>query len=125
MAKKPASKPQASPSRRATVPPVNVIKLMDEIGGTRTAAKLGVSTTLLYKAKNENSISQVVESAAAHALATLGQSERPTAYSGHDMYSPGGRQRTGDALFMVTVPGDKIDVFQRMATALGAIAVPA
>lgn len=114
------AKPVQKPARRTMVPPTNVIKLMDEIGGTRTAAKLGVSTTLLYKAKQENSINQVVEMAAAGALATLG---RPAPVSGQ--HAPAAAPRGGEVAFFVTVPSDKVDTFQRMVSAIGAVAVSA
>lgn len=108
-------------SRRQMVPPVNVIKLMDEIGGTRTAAKLGVSTTLLYKAKNENAINKVVEVAAASALSSLGQPERPVSPAP----SFGATPRAGEVAFFVTIAPDKADMFHRMATAMGAAVVSA
>lgn len=110
---------KAKVTRRQMVPPVNVIKLMDEIGGTRTAAKLGVSTTLLYKAKNENAINKVVEVAAASALGSLGQPERPMPSFG--AIPP----RGGEVMFMVTLPADKVDVFHRMVSAMGGVAMSA
>jgi hypothetical protein len=120
MAKKGVTKSAAKGSRRQMVPPVNVIKLMDEIGGTRTAAKLGVSTTLLYKAKNENAINKVVEVAAASALSGLGQPERPV------MPAPSfSAPRGGEVMFMVTLPADKVDMFHRMVSAMGGVAMAA
>jgi hypothetical protein len=125
MAKRQILKAQASPSRRATVPPVNVIKLMDILGGTKTAAQLGVSTTLLYKAKNERAISQAVELAAAHALENLGRPERPAAAPAPQVSSFTAPHRGGSAAFFVTIAADKADMFQRMAQAMGADVVAA
>lgn len=115
--------PAKASTRRHMVAPVNVIKLMDEIGGTRTAAKLGVSTTLLYKAKKENAINQVVEIAAQGALSNLGGVHHPA----HAGPGPafGTAPRSGEVAFLVTIAQDKADIFQRMAAALGAAVVSA
>lgn len=118
MAKK-SVKAASKPPRRHMVPPVNVIKLMDEIGGTRTAGKLGVSTTLLYKAKKEGAINQVVETAAAHALEHLGSPQRPTSPGAPAGPAAFAAPRGGEVMFMVTLSVDKADTFQRMVAALG------
>jgi hypothetical protein len=126
MAKKRVAKPQAAPSRRATVPPVNVIKLMGILGGTKTAAELGVSTTLLYKAKNEKAITQSIELAAAHALENLGKPERDRPAPAPQVSVPAPVQsHAGTTAFHVTVASSQADLFQRMAVAMGAIVVPA
>lgn len=108
-------------TRRHMVAPTNVIKLMDEIGGTRTAAKLGVSTTLLYKAKKEGAINQVVEIAAQGALSNLGNIQ-PPAHAGPGP-AFGTAPRSGEVAFLVTLSADRAEMFQRMAAALGATAV--
>jgi hypothetical protein len=114
--------PTKASTRRHMVAPTNVIKLMDEIGGTRTAAKLGVSTTLLYKAKKENAINQVVEVAALGALASLGKPDNVGHHAGPGP-AFGTAPRSGEVAFLVTIAQDKAEMFQRMAAALGATAV--
>jgi hypothetical protein len=92
-------------NRRHMVAPVNVIKLMDEIGGTRTAAKLGVSTTLLYKAKKEGAINQVVEVAAAWARCpTWADFNTPPAHAGPGPAFGTAPRSGGEVAFLVTLP---------------------
>lgn len=123
MAKK-VIKALSKPARRHMVPPVNVIKLMDAIGGTRTAGKVGVSTTLLYKAKKEGAINQVVEAAAAYALEHLGKEPMPgQRHGGPEPSMP--EPRGGEVMFMVTLAADKADMFQRMVMAMGGTALRA
>lgn len=120
MAKK-TVKAASKPPRRHMVPPVNVIKLMDIIGGTRTAGSLGVSTTLLYKAKKEGAINQVVETAAAHALEHLGGPQRPTSPGASAGPATFAAPRGGEVTFMVTLPQDKADMLQRVVSSLGGV----
>jgi hypothetical protein len=120
MAKRQILKAQASPSRRATVPPVNVIKLMDEIGGTKNRRQAGRFHHLLYKAKNERAISQAVELAAAMRIGEPGQAGAPGGSPAPQVSSftaprSGGAQRSWSLL-----PADKAEMFQRMAAAMGA-----
>jgi len=124
MAKKTAGKYQALQSRRETVAPVNVVKLMGILGGTKTAAELGVSTTLLYKSKNENAITKSIELAAAHALENLG-AVRPPAVHTQPAVSQTVLMHGSERAFFVTIAGDKADMFQRMAQAMGASVVAA
>lgn len=109
---------QHRPARRNVVPPVNVVKLMDAVGPTRAAALVGVSTTLLHKAKKENEINQVVETASSYVLEHLhspaGQLTTP--------HTAGVREET---VFLIAVPADKVRVIERMAAALGADLVAA
>lgn len=100
------------PPRRHTVAPVNVSKLMAAIGPTQAAARLSVSTTLLHKAKKDNTINQVVEMAAAHALGQLDETTVSIA--------PVTKGKQPDAVFMLAVPADKADVVRRVASAMDA-----
>lgn len=54
--------------RGTFVAPDNTMKLMHSLGATRAADVLGVSTTLLYTARQKREVSKVVEVAAAGAL---------------------------------------------------------
>lgn len=103
---------QHRPARRNVVPPVNVGKLMDAVGPTRAAALVGVSTTLLHKAKKENEINQVVETAASYVL------EHLSAPAGQ-LTTPQTRGVREEAVFLIAVPADKVGVMERMAAAMG------
>lgn len=99
-------------SQRQRVAPQNVSKLMGIVGPTMAAAHLGVSTTLLHKAKKENSVNRVVETAATAVLDHL-----------TDMTSeatPARAPKENDALFLIAVPREKADVVKQLAAALGA-----
>lgn len=106
-------------SHRQTVEPNNVVKLMEAIGPTRAAAKLGVSTTLLHKSRKEGEVNKVVESAAAYALEHIADAPliapvpTPRAVRGKE------------SLFLIAVPSDKAETLQRVASALGAELVSA
>lgn len=105
-----ASMHQPRPARRNIVPPINVVKVMDAVGPTRAAALIGVSTTLLHKAKKDNEINHVVETAASFVLEHLSTPLPPVQ----------ARVTHGaDALFLLAVPAEKVPTAQRMAAALG------
>lgn len=109
-----------NPPRRHTVPPVNVVKLMDAIGPTQAAARLSVSTTLLHKAKKDGEINKVVEMAAAHALEHLNDAAAIVAAA-----APESTIKHPDALFLLAVPADKADIVRKMADTIGAELVAA
>lgn len=48
-----------------TVEPIETLKLMRLLGVTKTAHRLGVSTTTLHKARSQSVVSRVIEVAAA------------------------------------------------------------
>jgi hypothetical protein len=103
-------------SHRQTVEPTNVVKLMEALGPTRAAARLGVSTTLLHKSRKEGEVNKVVETAAAYALEHV--AEKPAI--------PAPRAVRGkESLFLIAVPTDKAETLQRVASALGAELVAA
>lgn len=108
--------PAHAPGRRNIVPPTNTVNLMKAVGPTRAAAMIGVSTTLLHKAKKDNEINQVIETAASYVLEHL-SSPVPTVQARV--------VRGNDALFLLAVPAEKADTVQRMAAALGGELVPA
>lgn len=87
-----------------TVRPSATLQLMDDIGPTKAARALGVSTTLLYKARRENTVSRVVEAAASGKVQPQAVSRTP-----HDE----------PALLIVEIPMDKQDLLARVAQALG------
>lgn len=109
--------------RRKLVPPTMLVKLMEAIGPGRAATQLGVSTTLVHKAKKEGEVNRVVEIAAANILEHLGDngraSQSPAPHRAAAATAP-----SGDAVFMAAVPAGKMDVFQRMAAAMGITIIP-
>lgn len=112
-------------ARRKLVTPQCVVKLMEAIGPTRAADRLGVSTTLLHKARKENEVNRVVEIAAANILEHLGdgaaqQTHKP-ATQHHAPAKPAGR----DSIFLLAVTADKAELVERFAAALGAEVVVA
>lgn len=124
MAKKRVVAEKQVMTRRKVVAPVMLVKLMEAIGPTRAAERLGVSTTLVHKAKKDNGVNRVVEIAAANILEHLGDTgaARTT-----PMAAPARAAipATGDAaVIMAAVPAGKLDVFQRMAAALGIDIIP-
>ncbi len=104
-------------THRQTVQPTNVVRLMEAVGPTRAAAKLGVSTTLLHKSRKEGEVNKVVETAATYALDHLADAAAslPQARA----------QRGGESLFLIAVPTAKAKTLQRMVSALGAELVAA
>lgn len=109
--------------RRKLVPPTMLVKLMEAIGPTRAATQLGVSTTLVHKAKKEGEVNRVVEIAAANILEHLGDGGRASQTPAAPR-SPMATATGGEAVFMAAVPAGKADVFQRMAAALGVTIIP-
>lgn len=105
----------ANPPRRHTVPPISVVKLMDAIGPTQAAARLSVSTTLLHKAKKDNAINKVVEMAAAHALEHMDEAAAIVTAA-----APESPVQHPEALFLLAVPADKVDIVRRVASTIGA-----
>lgn len=102
----------AAHTHRTTVIPEHVVSLMSAIGPTQAAARLGVSTTLLHKAKKDNAINQVVDLAAAHVLEHLSE-KMPTKLTR-------GPQPANDALFLLATTPDKADMVRRIADTIGA-----
>lgn len=107
------------PTRRHTVVPQNTIRLMEAVGATRAAAKLGVSTTLLHKARKDGVINQVVDIAAAHALEHL--TDVPVRLVEHRR-KPDPKP---DAMFLLSVSADKAPLVEQFAKTLHAELVSA
>lgn len=130
-------------SRRETVKPVNVIKLMDFPGvrGADAAHMIGTSTTTIYKAINPkvNAISKAYELAAITALEELRRKTHEQTASAEETETitesrpaevqkpapPSTPSRSNDVMFMVTLPVEKVDMFQRMVNAMGGVAMSA
>lgn len=104
--------------RRNTVPPVHLAQLMSTIGPTRAAQQLGVSTTMLHKARKENEVTRVVEVAAE---SILGHLPNPAPVKVARSAAP----PPPDAMFLIAVSRDKAPVIEKMAEILGAELVSA
>lgn len=108
-------------TRRKMVEPINVLQLMKTVGPTRAADKLGVSTTLLHKARKEGGVNQVIEIAATNVLEHLADALPPAPRPAPQPRAVRGKE----VLFLVAVPADKVDTLQRIALAIGAELVSA
>lgn len=92
------------------VTPKAILSLMDQVGPTKAAKELGVSTTTLYKARRGGEVSRAYEVAAA---AILGL-ERPIAAARAVRAASVERE-----LLMFEVPKDKEDLVRRAVRSLG------
>lgn len=88
------------------VAPKAVLNLMREIGPTKAAKQLGVSTTTLYKARRSGEVSRAYEVAAAGIV--MGHMPEPTRVS-----------RVERELLMFEVPKEKEDIVRRVVRSLG------
>lgn len=110
-------------SRRQMTKPLLMAQLMDTIGATQTAARVGVSTTLLHKARKDGEVNRVVELACGHVLEHLAdQAQLPVRAAPKE--APPAPAAHG-TLFMLEVSADKAPMVERMAAALGAELVSA
>lgn len=105
--------------RRNTVPPAKTVQLMTTLGPTKASQQLGVSTTMLHKARQEGEISRVVEIAAAAVLEKL-PSETIKKSEPARTEPPRRVERGGDAVFLIAMPRDKAPLIERLARELGA-----
>lgn len=99
------------------VPPVNLMKLVKQIGPGKAHDLLGISTTMIHKARRENSVSRVVEVAAAALLKTMDHKDSHLAAP-----APKAHYAVDATLVMVllSVPQSKLAIVQKFAESLGA-----
>jgi hypothetical protein len=123
------SKDQKSESRRATVPPVKVLELMNVMGPGRAARALGVSTTTLYSGRNRGYVSKVLEVAADGALrSSVARLAKPAPMVGTapakpaEVTEPAPRPTRPDptVICLVEVHKSKAHLIAEVAKALGA-----
>lgn len=102
-----------------TVKPVATMALVQKVGVTRASKEIGVSTTTLHKARKSGVVSKVVEIAAEHAMAHLG--DHPGATKTSRQAAPAIISHSGDtALIVMEVPTEKAAMVQKFAEHLGA-----
>ena len=80
-AARPAPRRDLGPQRTKgeTVPPVNTLKLMEHLGPTEAARRLGTSTTTLHKVKKHGLASKVIEVASEGELRKIVEGVQPAA----------------------------------------------
>lgn len=89
--------------------PVSLLRLMNQIGPSRTARSVGVSTTTLYKARKTNKVAKVIETAAAGVLAQEADIPLPKEAKVPDLTA-----------FIIEIPPDKVDIVTRFVEMAGA-----
>lgn len=114
---------QSHAHRGHFVAPDKTMQLMASLGATRAAEILGVSTTLLYTARQHNEVSKVVEVAAAGALkAPLGRlaANDPRPEPTPPTAAPKVPTPEPVALVLMEVAHSKLPVVEKLAKALHA-----
>lgn len=112
--------PKSGRTKGEFVPPVNLMKLVKQIGPGKAHDLLGISTTMIHKARRENAVSKVVEVAAAALLKSMPDLKDAKLAGPSPAHKATYAIDTTVVMVLLSVPQAKLSIVQKFAESLGA-----